>query len=260
MSNEDCYPHFDFNFRKIREHWKVNLGNQAEAEEYLRVVEKRLKYWLQECGSWIDYDFAVKHLQKDLNFREVESRLTWMSLKHRLRLANEQRRRLSPAHRRRDAEEIKVDIKLSADGEHDAIWHSDFASIYKRAMARERKELRKLRETGLIPDRESVASQRSMKADKSRILARPRTIQWIWANRLLAYLFEKLREEAAIYDDGEMWAALDGVFKDRHGNAITRKDLAQWAHQYHNNKACENEAGKPKKHESIDQVIKEIQG
>ena len=260
MSKEDCYPHFDFNFQNIREYWKVNLGNHVEAEEYLGVVEKRLQYWLQECGSWIDFDFAVEHLQKDLNLREVESRLTWMCLKHRVRLANEQRRRLSPVHRRRDAKEIKVDIKLSADGEHDAIWHTDFGNIYKKAMTRERKELQKLRETGRISGNENAAPRESAKAEKGRIPERPRMIQWIWANRLLAYLFEALREKEAICDDGEMWAALDGVFKDRHGDPITRKDLALWAHQYHNNKACEDEAGKPKKHQSIDQVIEEIEG
>jgi hypothetical protein len=260
MCNEDCYPHFNFNFQKIREYWKVNLGNHVEAEEYLGVVEKRLQYWLQECGSWIDFDFAVEHLQKHLNLREVESRLIWMSLRHRLRLANEQRRRLSPARRRSDEEEIRVDIKPSADGKHDAIWHTDFGNIYKRAMAREHRELRKLRETGQIPANESASPHRGVKVEKVRIPERPRMIQWMWANRLLPYLFERLREKEAICDDGEMWAALDGVFKDRHGEAITRKDLALWAHQYHNNKACEDEAGKPKKHQSIDQVIEEIEG
>ena len=256
MIKEDCYPHFDFNFQKIREHWKVKLGNYAAAKEYLDVVDKRLQYWLHECGSWIDFDFAVKHLKEDLNLCEVESRLAWMSLRHRLRLANEQRRRLAPA-RRRDAEEINVEVKLSSDGKHDAIWHADFRDIYKKATEREHKELKKLRETGLISIIEDGAPQKSPKA--ARTPERPR-IQWIWANRLLAYLFETLREEEAICDDGEMWAALDGVFMDRHGKAITRKDLALWAHQYHNNKACEDEAGKPKKHESVDQVIKEIQG
>lgn len=260
MIKEDCYPHFDFDFQKIREHWQLKLGNHAAAEEYLGVVEKRLLYWLQECGSWIDFDFAVEHLQKHLNLREVESQLTWMSLKHRLRLANEQRRRLSPAHRRRDEEEISVDIKPSADGKHDSIWHTDFANIYKRAISRERKELRKLIETGLIPGNESASPQKIVKAEKARVPERPRMIQWIWANRLLAYLFERLREKEAIFDDGELWAALDGVFKDRHGDPITRKDLALWAHQYHNNKGFEDEAGKPKKHELIDQVIEEFQG
>ena len=57
-----------------------------------------------------------------------------------------------------------------------------------------------------------------------------------------------------------MWAALDGVFKDRKGDPITRKDLALWAHQYHNNKSSANEAGKPKKHELIDRAIERIQG
>ena len=257
MIKEDCYPHFEFNFQKIRDHWKVKLGNYAAAKEYLDVVDKRLQYWLHECGSWIDFDFAVKHLKEDLNLCEVESRLAWMSLRHRLRLANEQRRRLSPARRRHVAEEINVEVKLSSDGKHDAIWHADFRGIYKKATERERKELKKLRETGLIPIIEDGAPQKSPKA--ARTAERPR-IQWIWANRLLAYLFETLREEEAICDDGEMWAALDGVFKDRHGAPITRKDLALWAHQYHNNKACEDEAGKPKKHESVDHLIKEIQG
>ena len=57
-----------------------------------------------------------------------------------------------------------------------------------------------------------------------------------------------------------MWAALDGVFADRRGEPITRKDLALWAHQYHNNKACAEETGKPKKHQAIDEILEEIQG
>ena len=258
MIKEDCYPHFDFNFQKIRDHWKVKLGNYAAAKEYLDVVDKRLQYWLHECGSWIDFDFAVKHLKEDLNLCEVESRLAWMSLRHRLRLANEQRRRLAPA-RRRDAEEINVEVKLSRDGKHDAIWHADFRDIYKKATERERKELKKLRETGLIPIIENGAPQKSPKAEKpARQSVRGSSGYGQIACSPIS--LRRCAREEAICDDGEMWAALDGVFKDRHGDPITRKDLALWAHQYHNNKACEDEAGKPKKHESVDQVIKEIQG
>ena len=77
---------------------------------------------------------------------------------------------------------------------------------------------------------------------------------------LRSHLFEALREKEAFYDDGEMWAALDGVFKDRKGNSITRKDLALWAHQYHNNRAESDTAGKPKKYELIDKVIEQIEG
>ena len=259
MGNEDSFPHFDFNFEKIREHWKVTLGNYSAAAKYLRVVSKRLEYWLLELGSRIDFDLAVKLLREDLNLREAESHLVWLALRHRVRLTNEQRCRLARAHRQRDDEEIRVDIPLSSDGIHDEVWHEDFGNIYKKAMARERKELKKLRETGLIPASESAAPQKNSRAEKVRVLERPR-LQWIWANRLLAYLFEALREKEAICDDGEMWAGLDGVFRDRNGEPITRKDLALWAHQYHNNKSCEDQSGKPKKHELIDQIVEKIQG
>jgi hypothetical protein len=128
-----------------------------------------------------------------------------------------------------------------------------------RALARERKELRKLREVGMIPTTTDTTRQRSQRPERANVLERPR-LQWIWANRLLAYLFETLRQKEAICDDGEMWAALDGVFMDKHGEPITRKDLALWAHQYHNNKAFGEEVGKPKKHELIDQAIERFQG
>ena len=120
-------------------------------------------------------------------------------------------------------------------------------------------ELKRLRETGLIPVTKDVAPQKSIPADKPRSTERL-GIQWVWANRLLAYLFETLREKEAFYDDGEMWASLDGVFRDRKGNPITRKDLALWAHQYHNNKAPGDEEGKPKNYDLIDTIIEKIQG
>lgn len=152
-----------------------------------------------------------------------------------------------------------MDIPLSADGIHDKVWHKDFRNIYKTAMARERTELRKLRETGFLPASESTAVQKTAHRERVRVLERPR-LQWLWANRLLAYLFEMLRKQEAICDDGEMWAALDGVFRDRNGEPITRKDLALWAHQYHNNKSCSEESGKPKKHELIDEIVGKIGG
>ena len=85
-------------------------------------------------------------------------------------------------------------------------------------------------------------------------------VQWNWTNRLLPYLFEALRDEDAVGDDGELWAELDGVFRDKKGRPITRKDLGTWAYQYHNNKAPADEAGKPKNHELIDEIIEKIQG
>jgi len=102
MSNEDRFPHFDFNFRLIRMHWETTLGCYGAAAEYLQVLERRLQYWLQELGSWIDYEFAARHLEEDLGLTDVESRLTWLALTHRLRLAREQQRRLAPRNRRRD--------------------------------------------------------------------------------------------------------------------------------------------------------------
>ena len=259
MSNEDRYPNFNFDFQRIHEHWKVTLGYYQASEEYLHVVERRLKYWLYECGSWVDFGFAAKHLKEDLGLTDIESRLTWLALKHRVQLANKQHRRLGPRHHQRDAQSILSEVKQSSDGTHDAVWYIDFRNFYMKALERERKELQKLHETGFIPTTEVAAPQKVARGDKPRFTERS-GIQWIWANRLLAYLFEALREREAICDDGEMWAALDGVFRDRHGEPITRKDLALWAHQYHNNKASADEAGKPKNHEAVDQIIKEIHG
>jgi hypothetical protein len=259
MSNEDRFPHFDFKFRKIHEHWKTTLGCYRVAAEYLQVLERRLHYWLQEQGSWIDYEFAARHLEEDLGLTEVESRLTWLALTHRLRLAREQHRRLAPRNRHRDEDGIFVKVKLSSDGVHDTVWHADFARIYLKAIHRERKELERLNHSGFIPLEKDETTQKSLKPDKPRSSQRS-GIQWIWTNRLLAYLFEALREREAFYDDGEMWAALDGVFKDRKGNPITRKDLALWAHQYHNNRAESDTAGKPKKHDLIDEAIGQIEG
>ena len=259
MGNEDHYPHFDFNFQEIREYWKVTLGSHQAAQAYLRVVARRLGYWLQERGSWIDYEFAAKHLEEDLALKDVESQLTWLALRHRVQLANEQQASMALRHRGRDADGILIEVKRSSDGRHDAVWHADFRRLYMRALARERSELKRLRETGFIPIHEDGAAQMGPKTDKLGFAERS-GIQWIWANRLLAYLFETLREKEAFNDDGEMWAALDGVFKDRKGDPITRKDLALWAHQYHNNKSPANEAGKPKKHELIDRTIERIQG
>jgi hypothetical protein len=259
MSNEDRYPHFDFNFRRIREHWTTTLGCYRAAAEYLRVVERRIRYWLQEQGSWIDYEFAARHLEEDLGLKDTEGRLTWLALRHRLHLANEQQRRLAPRHRRRDADGILIEVRQSSDGVHDQVWHADFTLFYMKAVIRERRELERLRCTGIIPLDQDVVAQKSPKPDNPRSAQRS-GIQWIWTNRLLAYLFEALREKEAFYDDGEMWAALDGVFKDRKGNSITRKDLALWAHQYHNNRAESDTAGKPKKYELIDKVIEQIEG
>ena len=259
MSNEDRFPHFDFDFRRIRDHWETTLGCYRAAAEYLRVVERRLQHWLQEQGSWIGYEFAARHLEEDLGFSDVESRLTWLALTHRLRLAREQQCRLASGNRRRDAGGILIEVKLSSDGFHDTVWHADFARLYMKAMRRERKELERLHLSGFIPLEKDEAAQRGPKAEKPRS-SQKSGIQWIWSNRLLAYMFEELREREAFSDDGEMWAALDGVFKDRNGDPITRKDLALWAHQYHNNKAGPDAAGKPKKHELIDEIIEQIEG
>jgi hypothetical protein len=259
MSNEDRFPHFDFNFRRIRVHWKTTLGCYGAAAEYLQVLERRLQYWLQEQGSWIDYEFAARHLEEDLGLTEVESRLTWLALTHRLRLVREQQRRLAPRDRRRDADCILIEVTPSSDGQHDTVWHADFARMYLKAMHRERNELEKLHQTGFILLERDETAQRSPKPDRPRSPQKS-GIQWIWSNRLLAYLFEALREREAFSDDGEMWAALDGVFKDRKGDPITRKDLALWAHQYHNNNAGPDTAGRPKKHELIDEAIEQIEG
>ena len=200
MGSEDLYPHYDFNFPKIREHWKQKLGSSEEAEEYLRVVDKRLGYWLQECGTWIDFEFALKHVREDLDLRDAESHLTWLALRRRVRLANEQRKRLSPSHPRQDVAELGIPIKISQDGAHDAVWHEDFRNIYLKALARERKELKKLRETGFVPARKDSVPREGTRTNQSGPAVRPR-IQWIWANRLLAYLFETLLEKEAICAD-----------------------------------------------------------
>ena len=247
MSSEDVYPHFDFNFQRIHEHWKCSLGNAAAATRYLRVVSKRLEYWLLEQGTWIDFEFALKHLKEDLDISDGESCLVWLALRRRVGLANTQRRQLPPGESRKDAGDLFTDVPFSSDGIHDKVWHEDFARIYKRALTQERRELRKLRETGLIPASESETPMKRAQPREVRVLVRPR-LQWVWANRLLAYLFETLREKKAICDDGEMWAALEGVFRDGNGKPITRKDLALWAHQYRNNKSREEQPGKPKKH------------
>lgn len=259
MNNNDLYPHFDFNFKKIRNHWKLEIGNYVEAVKYLRVVDKRLDYWLQECEPWIDFDFAMKRLEEDVNLRDAENHLTWLALRRRAKLANEQRKRRSHSVPMKEGSEMGILIKVSRDGTHDAVWHEDFRNIYKRAMRNERKELRKLKETGNLPARGNVATHNGSKASKASLDARP-TIQWLWANRLLAYLFETLLEKEAICAEDGMWAALDGVFADRRGKPITRKDLALWAHQYHNNKACAEESGKPKKRQAVDGILQEISG
>jgi hypothetical protein len=147
MRHEDSQPLFDFNFQKIREHWMQKLGNPAAAAEYLNVVDARLKGWLETLGPWVDFDFAVGHLQKDLDLCQVESHLTWLASRHRLRLANEEKKRLSRDHHWRYEGEMRVEVKASADGRHDAVWHEDFRDIYRKAMERERRKLKKLRET-----------------------------------------------------------------------------------------------------------------
>lgn len=259
MSSDDVFPHYDFNFQRIRERWKGTLGNVAAAKKYLRVVSKRLEYWLAELGPWVEFDFAVKRLRENLDIEDGESCLVWLALRHRVRLANAQRRQFVAVRGGERDYDIHVDVPISSDGTHDKVWHEDFGRIYKRALAKERKELERLRETGLMAASVAEATCKKMRPQDVRVLVRPR-LQWIWANRLLAYLFEMLREEKAICDDGEMWAALDGVFRDRNGKPITRKDLALWAHQYRNNKSCEEDAGKPKKHEMIDQIVEKIRG
>jgi hypothetical protein len=259
MSTEDCFPHFDFDFHKIHEYWKLNLANYTAARKYLRVVQRRLEYWIQERGPWIDFDFAAEHLKKDLHVSDAESQLMWVALQRRVRIANAQRRELLPSQPHAETEDIGMGVRLSRDGQHDAIWHADFRKMYMRAMARELKELRKLRDVGMIPTTAEESRQKSQRPERVNGFERPR-LQWMWASRLLAYLFETLREREAIYDNGEMWAALDGLFRDRHGEPITRKDLALWAHQYHSNKSSGDEVGKPKKHELIDHVIERFQG
>jgi len=192
MSNEDRFPHFSFNFRRIREHWRMTLGCYREAAIYLRILERRLRSWLHEQGSWVDYEFAAKHLEEDLGLRDIESRLTWLALRHRLCLANEQKRRLAPGHRRRDYEGILIDVRQSSDGIHDPVWHADFAYLYMKAMKRERKELEWLRETGSIPLDEDDAAQKSSKHDRPRSAQRSgiqsgcRFIRYFRVNHCLA--------------------------------------------------------------------------
>jgi len=151
VCHEGSHPLFDFNFQKIREHWMQKLGNHAAAAEYLDVVDVRLQRWLEALGPWIDFDFAVKHLEEDLYLCQVESHLTWLAYRHRLRLANEEKKRLSRDHHWRSEGEKQIEVKASADGRHDAVWHEDFGDIYRKAMRRERKELQKLLETGAMP-------------------------------------------------------------------------------------------------------------
>ena len=151
MSDEGSYPHFDFNFQKIRGHWTKKLANHADAAEYLESIDVRLESWLKALGPWVDFDFAVQHLQEDLDLCQVESHLSWLASRHRLRLTNEEKKRLSQDHHWRGEREILVEVKLSADGRHDAVWHEDFREIYRKAMERERKELKRLRETGAMP-------------------------------------------------------------------------------------------------------------
>jgi hypothetical protein len=143
VSHEGSYPHFDFNFQKIREHWTQKLANHADAAEYLESIDARLQSWLKALGPWIDFVFAVQHLQEDLDLCQVESHLTWLASRHRLRLTNEEKKRLSRDHHWRDEGEIRVEVKLSADGRHDAVWHEDFQDFYRKAMEREHKELKK---------------------------------------------------------------------------------------------------------------------
>jgi hypothetical protein len=78
-SMEDCFPHYDFDFNKIREYWKLTLGNYAAAKKYLQVIQRRLEYWTKEQGPWIDFDFAAKHLVDDLHVFDAESRLMWLA-------------------------------------------------------------------------------------------------------------------------------------------------------------------------------------
>ncbi len=35
MEKEDKYPHFDFNIKKIHDHWRNELGNYEAAKDYL---------------------------------------------------------------------------------------------------------------------------------------------------------------------------------------------------------------------------------
>jgi hypothetical protein len=142
-------PHLDFNFGRIRGYWREKLDSYAAAAAYLEAVDTRLQKWLRELGPWIDFDFAVTRLQEDLELQQVRSHLTWLAFRHRLRLANDQRKRLSRDPSWRD-EDIRVEVAVSADGMHDAVWHEDFRCLYVKAMEKERRELKRLRETGAL--------------------------------------------------------------------------------------------------------------
>lgn len=151
MIREEPFPVFDFDFQKIREHWKLELGDYEAAAEYLEGVERRLHSWLQGLGDWIDFDFAARHLREDLHLSQVESHLRWLVLKHRARLANEARKRLASADGWRESEQPHAQLEFSAHGKNGEVWHADFRDIYRKAMERERNELRKVRETGAMP-------------------------------------------------------------------------------------------------------------
>ncbi|HET6451421.1 MAG TPA: hypothetical protein VFI08_08920 [Spirochaetia bacterium] len=138
-----------FDFLGIRRHWE-SLSDRAAAARYLDDTEQRLRRWLQGLGPWIDFDFAVRRLEKDLGLWQVKSHLTWLAYRHRLRLATEEKRRIERDPEWQDAE-LRVQVELSADGQHDAVWHEDFRGLYLKAMERERRELERLRETGALP-------------------------------------------------------------------------------------------------------------
>jgi hypothetical protein len=150
MSRRRSYPHFDLNFCKIHEHWRKKLADYTAAAKYLDTVNTRLQRWLEGLGPWVDFDFAMKHLQEDLDLCEVESHLNWLASLHRLRLAKEEKKRLSRGECWGEKQQRPVEIKISSDGRHDAVWHEDFRDIYRKAIERERKELRKLREIGVV--------------------------------------------------------------------------------------------------------------
>jgi hypothetical protein len=259
MNAEDRYPHFDFNFKLIRQYWTTELGNYMDAKRYLRIVGKRLGYWLQNLGSWIDFSFAIEHAREDLHLSDVESNLTWLALRRRVKWGNQQKSMLPLRERERETCGVGVKVQISEDGIHDAVWHDDFRRLYFTRLAKERKLLKRLYETGSIPKARIVNEKATGMSKDCSNPERPH-IQWLWSSRLLAYLFESLRENEAVEDEGAMWAAIDGVFTDRSGKTITRKDLALWAYQYHNNKVALDEQGKPKKHERIDSVIEQIHG
>jgi hypothetical protein len=259
MKTEHQFPHFNFDFQRIRAYWVSELQGCAEARAYLRVVQKRLEYWIADLGAWIDFEAAEKHVREDLHMEDAASVLTWLSLKRRVRLGNQERRKLDPSAVQREPDAVSAEVRLSSDGLHDAVWHEDLRALYHKAILEERRLLRRLHDTAEMPERASDPCRTVGAESGSRTERRPH-LQWMWASRLLAYLFECLKAKEAIYDDGALWAALDGVFVDRNGRPITRKDLALWAHQYHNNKCGDEAQGRPQKHESIDQVVAAIQG